>query len=361
MNFSNSQAHYILLKGVKAELSPNYQTPELVSLPYEYVPTNDSILNDLKYNFEYEIKYLEEYKKQKEEEEQKRIQELKAKAPGLTDKVLEPVRLNSQADSISNLNKESNNTIADNNNNTNINNDTTNSTTTANTTTNNNNVKENNKSNIVSEFEDVPPLDPWDKSKTNTDELLQLQLGMSDMSYSQQSTTSTSTNNMNSQHMGSPRLNSPRLNSPRMNHSNIPIGSNTSSPSLSAQTSMSYTTTSTAAYHPPVHSLVQPPPPVQGSINPSSTYPPMNQSYRPPVPPKSYPYPPYGGNQYGSPGPNPTELPSNYVQGMPQPYYAANRSFSTSTPPPVPTRPNPQDFGSPAPPNKNDVCIFFLY
>jgi len=65
-------------------------------LPYEYVATNDTIINDNECDFQYEIKYLEDYKKRKEEEEEKRKNELKAKAPGLTDKVLEPVRLNSQ-------------------------------------------------------------------------------------------------------------------------------------------------------------------------------------------------------------------------------------------------------------------------
>ncbi|ORX53710.1 hypothetical protein BCR36DRAFT_403417 [Piromyces finnis] len=303
MSFSNTQVHYVLLKGVNVELSPNYQAPEVVSLPYEYVATYDTILSDNECNFEYEIKYLDDYKKHKEEEEKKRIQELKAKAPGLTDKVLEPVRLNSQ-DSVSNLKKESSNDDNDEN----I------------TSTTNDKGKE--KANIVSEFEDVPPLDPWDKSKSNKDELLQLQMEMSDLSCSQTNNyPNNTTNNI--------------TNSPHLNNSNIPANTNTSSPSLSAQSTMSYSTT----YQPPVQPIHPPP----------SSYPPMNQGYQPPVPPQMYSYSMYGSSQYNNPNPNPNEPPVNYGQSMPRPRssYYGNTPYSNATPPPIPSRPNPQDINIP--------------
>ncbi|OUM62773.1 hypothetical protein PIROE2DRAFT_10874 [Piromyces sp. E2] len=323
MNFSNSQ-------GVKAELSPNYQIPELVSLPYEYVATNDTILNDNECDFQYEIKYLEDYKKCKEEEEEKRKQELKTKAPGLTDKVLEPVRLNSQ-DSTININKDNENNANNINNNT-INNDATSSVANQN--------KNDNKANIVSEFEDVPPLDPWDKSKTNTDELLQLQMEMNDMSYSQTNNNIKNDNTTNT-------LNNNPL---PQNNTNIPPPNNldntTPSPSLSAQSSnMSYT----SPYQPPV----------QPGINTSPGYPPMNQNYRPPPPVshQMFPYPPYGATQFGSPNTNANEPPpTNYMQGMPQPFYN-NRPYSNATPPPIPSRPNPQDYNSPSPSNRNDIIV----
>jgi len=330
MNFSNSQAHYLLLKGVKAELSPNYQAPELVSLPYEYVATNDTIINDNECDFQYEIKYLEDYKKRKEEEEEKRKNELKAKAPGLTDKVLEPVRLNSQ-DSNINLSTDNNN-----NNNNEV----------GNSTVNQN--KDKNKSNIVSEFEDVPPLDPWDKSKTNADELLQLQMEMNDMSYSQTNNNDNDNNkNNNNNNNGNNNNNSNNNNPLQQNNTNIPPNNNiensTTSPALSAQSSnMSYSST----YQPPV----------QPGINTSPSYPPMNQNYRPPpVSNQMFPYPQYGGSQYSNPNAN--EPPStNYIPGMPQPYYN-NRPYSTATPPPIPSRPNTQDYNSPSPSNRNEGIV----
>jgi len=304
MDYSNLQGHYLLLKGVKARLSSKYQIPELVSLPYEYVITNDNIIEENDYNFDYETKYIEEYEKQKKEEEEKRIQELKEKAPGLTDK-LEPIRLNNQ-ESSSNLNLNSNN----NNNNTN---------------TDKNPNKEENKANIVSEFEDVPPQDPWDESKTNKDELLQLQMGMNDMSYSQGSNYSSNNN------------------SPKPNNSNLlTVNNSSSTSSLNAQTpNMSYT----SSYQPP---------PVQNPINSSPNFPPM--SYPPPMPPRPmYPY-----TSYGTPPPIPAPVPapgmylgpnvseassSSYLQTMPQPIYQ-NRPFASSTPPPLPSRPNNFSYNS---------------
>jgi len=316
MEYSNLQAQQnLLLKGVKVELSPNYQPPELVSLPYEYVITNDNIIEENDYDFNYETKYLEDYEKQKKEEEEKRIQELKAKAPGLTDKVLEPVRISSQ-DSSSNLNLNSNN-------NTNISN------------SDKNSEKEESKTNIISEFEDFAPLDPWDKSKTNKDELLQLQMGMNDMSYSQGSNYSSNNN------------------SPKPSHSNLTtINNPSSSPSLSAS-SMSYTST------------YQPPPSIQNGINSSPNFQPINSNYRPPMPPRPmYPFTSYGTpapvpapvpapGPYGGPGIN--EPSSNYLQGVQQSAYH-NRSFSNSTPPPVPSRPNTHNYNNQFN-NENDAII----
>jgi len=170
----------------------------------------------------------------------------------------------------------------------------------------------------VSEFEDVPPQDPWDESKTNKDELLQLQMGMNDMSYSQGSNYSSNNN------------------SPKPNHSNLLTVNNPSS-SVGAQTpNMSY------------NSSYQPPPPVQNGINSSPNFPPM--SYPPPMPPRPmYPY-----SSYGTPAPVPAPVPvpglylgpsvseassTSYLQTMPQPIYQ-NRPFASSTPPPLPSRPN---------------------
>jgi len=295
----NLQGHYLMLKGVKAELSPQYQIPELVSLPYEYVQTNDRIIEDNNYDFSFETKYLEEYEKRKEEEEKKRIQELKAKAPGLSDKVLEPVRVNSQ-DNLNALNQENK---AD---------------------------KNENKTNsiCISDFEDVAPLDPWDKSKTNKDELLQLQMEMNDMSYSQQNT------NYNNAPSNSA--------SPNPTNANIPINNNinnaNSSPSISAQPNMNYTST----YQTP--SIQQ---------NSSPNFPPINPYGGIP------PHPMYNGMPYPSyqnpyPGPNTNETPG-YMPNLPQPIFPQQSTpYSSSIPPPIPSRPNTQPYGQT---NNNDNDI----
>lgn len=302
MDYSNLQAHYLMLKGVKAELSPQYQIPELVSLPYEYVQTNDRIIEDNDYDFSYETKYLENYEKQKKEEEEKRIQELKAKAPGLSDKVLEPVRVNSQ-DNLTTLNQE------------------------------NKTDKNENKSNsiCISDFEDVAPLDPWDKSKTNKDELLQLQMEMNDMSYSQQN---PSYNNSAASSNASPKL----------NNANIPINNNinnpNSSPSISAQSNMSYTST----YQTP--SIQQNSSPNFPPINPYAGLP-QHRMYN------GMPYPPYQG---GYPGPNTNEPPSGYIPGMQQPLYQQQpKPYSSAIPPPIPSRPNAQPYGQISNNNDNDI------
>jgi len=296
----NLQGHYLMLKGVKAELSPKYKVPELVSLPYEYVVTNDKIIEENDYDFTFESEYLENYEKQKKEEEEKRKQELKTLAPGLTDKVLEPVRVNSQ-DNI-NANKKPE--------------------------------KEENKTNsiCVSDFEDVPPLDPWDKSKTNQDELMQLQMEMNNNTSPKPNNANLSNNNYNN--------------------------SATSSPSMSTQSSMNYSSTyqnpiqqSQMSQNPiPQNSIPQNP--IPQNPNSSPNYSSMNQPYRPPIPPHpmygNMPYPPY---QSTYPGPNDSST-SYLPQSMPQPVYQT-KPYTSTIPPPIPSRPNV----STIPANSNDAIV----
>jgi len=295
MEYSNPQIHYVMLRGVRVEISPEYKIPELVPLPYEYVITNDRIIEENDYDFTFEEKYLENYEIKKKEEEEKRKQELKAKAPGLSDKVLEPVRVNS-LENLAAANKENKSDKND---------------------------KKNNKI-CISEFEDVAPLDPWDKSKTNKDELLQLQMEMNDMSYSQSSNYSNN--------------NSMASNSPKHNSANISPNTNinpTSSPSISAQSTMSYTST----YQTP--SIQQ---------NTSPSFPPLNpyggMQQHPMY--NGMGYPPYQ-NTY--PGPNPPDTSGGYMPGMPQPLYQP-KPYSSSIPPPIPSRPNTQMYNSQ--PSKNE-------
>jgi hypothetical protein len=288
-----------MLKGVKAELSPKYKAPELVTLPYEYVVTNDKIIEENDYNFKFETEYLENYEKQKQEEEEKRKQELKTLAPGLTDKVLEPVRVNSQDNLASNKKPE----------------------------------QEENKPNktnsiCVSDFEDVPPLDPWDKSKTNQDELMQLQMELNNNTSPKPNNANLSTNNYNN--------------------------SATSSPSMSAQSNnMSYSST---YQNPMQQNPMQQNPmqqnPMQQNSNTSPGYSSMNQQYRPPIPPHpmygNMPYPPYQ-NTY----PGPSDTSSSYLpQSMPQPVYQT-KPYTSAMPPPIPSRPNVTT----TPANSNDAIV----
>jgi len=318
MEYPNVQAHYLMLKDVKVELSSQYQFPELISLPHEYVYSqiNDRIIEENDYDFIFESKYLENYEKQKKEEEEKRKQELKAKAPGLSDKVLEPVRVNS-TDSLSSLNKEN---------------------------------KDDKKKNsiCISEFEDVAPLDPWDKSKTNKDELLQLQMEMNDMSYSQQNTSYSNT---------AAGSTSPKQNNANTNNT---VNNVNASPSLSAQSNMSYTSTYQT---PPIQpnsyqtSPIQPnsyqtsPIPQNASTyqtspipqNASPNFQPSNPYGMPPRPLyNGIPYPPYSGPY---PGPGTTEPPTGYIPSMPQPVYQQPQPYSSPIPPPLPSRPNTQPYG----------------
>ncbi|KAG4085328.1 hypothetical protein H8356DRAFT_1740721 [Neocallimastix lanati (nom. inval.)] len=280
------QVRYQMLKGVKAELSLQYQIPELVSLPYEYVQTNDRIIEENNYDFIFETKYLENYEKEKKEEEEKRKQELKAKAPGLSDKVLQPVRVDSH-DSLNALNQE------------------------------NKDDKNKQKNKIcISDFEDVAPLDPWDKSKTNKDELLQLQMELNDMSITKQNTNyNVASNNT-----------SPQLNNTSITASNT-VNNPNSSPSINSQPSINYSSTYQT---PPIQQTTSPTFP---SLNPYGM--PQPQPQQPPMF-NGIPYPPYQ-NTY--PGIN-SNIPS-----MPQPLYQQATPYTSSIPPPIPSRPNTQPYG----------------
>jgi hypothetical protein len=321
-----------MLKDVKVELSPQYQFPELISLPHEYIYSqiNDRIIEDNDYDFVFENKYLENYEKQKKKEEEKLKQELKAKAPGLSNKVLEPVRVNS-TDSLNSLNKE-------------------------------NNVEKNNI--CISEFEDVAPLDPWDKSKTNKDELLQLQMEMNDMSCSQQNVSHSNTTVSST---------SPKQNNANKSTSNT-ISNLNASHSISAQSNMSYTSTYQT---PPIQPNSYQTSPIPQNASPYQTSPipqnaspyqtsPIPQNASPyqtsPIPQNAspnfqpsnpygmpprplfngMPYPPYSG-QY--PGPGTTEPPTGYIPSMPHPIYQQPQSYSSPIPPPLPSKPNTQTYG----------------
>lgn len=278
MEYSNSQefvqGHYTSIRGVTVELSSKYRCPELISLPYEYVITNDNIIKDNDYDFSKELDYLKEIEKNKKEEEQKKMEELKTKAPGLSDKVLEPIRINQQEQAQKEMDD-----------------------------------KETSKqSNIcISDFEDVPPLDPWDRSKTDKDELLQLQLEMSEMSCSNPKISNSNANsvipNNNTKINGSPQL----------------CGS----------------------------------PPSTSNANKEPYSPILNQGtvYNATPPPPNYSYYPYGTNL---PVPSGKSDPTPPYNPYSNPPYNSDMSNGYNMPPPLPVRPiNPY----PNPTNPSDELL----